>query len=48
MKEKIALFCDVRKPEEVIECRDAEHLYEVPLNLQAQDLDRNRSRSFRH
>lgn len=38
MKEKLALFCDV-KPHEVIECVDAEHLYEIPLNLQSQDLD---------
>ena len=38
MKEKLALFCDV-KPHEVIECADAEHLYEIPLNLQAQDFD---------
>lgn len=38
MKEKLALFCDV-KPHEVIECVDADHLYEIPLNLQFQDLD---------
>lgn len=38
MKEKLALFCDVR-PHEIIESRDAEHLYEVPLNLHAQDFD---------
>lgn len=38
MKDKIALFCDI-KPEEVIECIDAESLYEIPLNLQAQHLD---------
>ena len=38
MKEKLALFCDV-KPHEVIECVDADHLYEIPLNLQSQDLD---------
>ena len=38
MKEKIALFCDIRK-EAVIEARDADTLYQVPLDLQAQKLD---------
>ncbi|WP_078429685.1 CTP synthase [Alkalihalobacterium alkalinitrilicum] len=38
MKEKIALFCDIDK-NAVIEARDAETLYQVPLALQAQDLD---------
>lgn len=38
MKEKLALFCDVQK-HEIIESRDVEHLYEVPLNLHKQDLD---------
>ncbi|WP_274309088.1 CTP synthase [Solibacillus daqui] len=38
MKEKIALFCDVRSSD-IIESRDAEHLYEVPLNLHAQGFD---------
>ena len=38
MKDKIGLFCDL-KPEEVIECIDADTLYEIPLNLQAQNLD---------
>ncbi len=38
MREKIALFCDVKK-EAVIEARDASILYEVALNLQAQKLD---------
>ena len=38
MKEKIALFCDVRVSD-IIESRDAEHLYEVPLNLLAQGFD---------
>ncbi|MCD8510066.1 MAG: CTP synthase [Bacillus sp. (in: Bacteria)] len=38
MKDKIALFCDIEK-EAVIEARDAETLYEVPLALQQQDLD---------
>ncbi|MFF5993925.1 CTP synthase [Lysinibacillus sp. KU-BSD001] len=38
MKDKLALFCDVQ-PHEIIESRDVEHLYEVPLNLHAQDFD---------
>ncbi|MCI1881151.1 MAG: CTP synthase [Sporolactobacillus sp.] len=38
MKNKISLFCDIDK-EAVIESRDAETLYEVPLQLQAQHLD---------
>jgi len=38
MKDKIALFCDI-KPEEVIEALDAESLYEIPLHLQEQHLD---------
>ncbi|MBU9724344.1 MULTISPECIES: CTP synthase [Bacillaceae] len=38
MKDKIALFCDIEK-EAVIEARDAETLYEVPLELQKQHLD---------
>ncbi|WP_096203022.1 CTP synthase [Bacillus sp. FJAT-45350] len=38
MKEKIALFCDIDK-NAVIEARDAETLYEVPLALQAQKFD---------
>ncbi|WP_019414991.1 CTP synthase [Paenisporosarcina sp. TG20] len=38
MKDKIALFCDI-KASEVIECRDAETLYEVPLMLQQQHMD---------
>ncbi|MEE1131140.1 MAG: CTP synthase [Caryophanon sp.] len=38
MKDKIALFCDVR-PQDIVESRDAEHLYEVPLNLHAQGFD---------
>ncbi|WP_088104423.1 CTP synthase [Halalkalibacter urbisdiaboli] len=38
MKEKIALFCDIRK-DAVIEARDADTLYQVPLDLQAQKLD---------
>ncbi len=37
-KEKIALFCDVNK-EAVIEARDANSIYEVPLNLAAQNVD---------
>jgi len=38
MREKIALFCDVKK-EAVIEARDAKILYEVALNLKDQNLD---------
>ncbi|NEU30435.1 CTP synthase [bacterium LRH843] len=38
MKEKIALFCDIHK-DSVIEARDADTLYQVPLDLQAQKLD---------
>jgi CTP synthase len=38
MKRKIALFCDI-DANAVVECRDAETLYEVPLNLQAEGLD---------
>ncbi|AQQ54298.1 CTP synthase [Planococcus lenghuensis] len=38
MKDKIALFCDIRA-DEVIEARDAETLYEIPLHLQAQNMD---------
>jgi len=38
MKDKIALFCDIDK-NAVIECRDADTLYSVPLALQEQKLD---------
>lgn len=38
MKEKLALFCDVN-PEAVIESRDVETLYSIPLALQAQNMD---------
>lgn len=38
MKEKIALFCDIH-PKAVIECRDADTLYQIPLELQNQHLD---------
>ena len=38
IKDKLALFCDV-KPEAVIESRDVETLYTIPLNLQAQKMD---------
>jgi CTP synthase len=38
MKRKIALFCDI-DAEAVIECRDAETLYEVPMMLREQGLD---------
>ena len=39
LKRKVALFCDI-DPEAVIELRDAETLYEVPLMLQREGLDR--------
>lgn len=39
MKEKIALFCDI-DASAVIEACDAETLYEVPLSLKEQHLDR--------
>lgn len=38
MKEKIALFCDIEETN-VIESRDAETIYHIPLSLQAQNLD---------
>ncbi|GAA0358072.1 CTP synthase [Bacillus horti] len=38
MKEKLALFCDIDK-NAVIESKDAETLYEVPLFLQSQGFD---------
>ena len=38
LKDKIALFCDIKK-ENVIECRDATSLYEIPLQLSAQNMD---------
>jgi len=38
VKDKLAQFCDVA-PEAVIESRDVDHLYQVPLNLQAQGMD---------
>lgn len=38
MKDKIALFCDI-DPKAVIESRDADTLYAVPLMLQEQKLD---------
>ena len=38
MKEKIALFCDVRKSA-IIESRNVENLYELPLKFQEQGLD---------
>ncbi len=38
MKDKLALFCDIDK-NSVIECRDAETLYSIPLDLQAQGMD---------
>lgn len=38
MKDKLALFCDV-KAEAVIESLDVETLYTIPLNLQRQQMD---------
>ncbi|KZZ83807.1 CTP synthase [Bacillus sp. SJS] len=38
MKDKIALFCDI-DAKAVIECRDADTLYSIPLALQDQKLD---------
>lgn len=38
MKEKLATFTDV-KPSAVVESRDVDTLYEIPLNLQAQHMD---------
>lgn len=38
IKDKLALFCDV-KPNAVIESRDVETLYTIPINLQAQGMD---------
>lgn len=38
MEEKIALFCDIDK-DAVIQCIDAESIYEVPLILQEEGLD---------
>ncbi|TVP93999.1 MAG: CTP synthase [Acholeplasmatales bacterium] len=46
MREKIALSCDVRK-EAVIQAKDADILYEVALNLQAQQLDELVCRHFK-
>lgn len=38
MKEKISLFCDINE-KAVIEMRDADTLYQVPISLQEQHLD---------
>ena len=38
IKNKLAQFCDVA-PEAVIESLDVDHLYQIPLNLQAQSMD---------
>ncbi|ANZ59990.1 CTP synthase [Secundilactobacillus paracollinoides] len=38
MRKKIALFCDV-KPEAVVESRDVDTIYEIPLRLKAQGMD---------
>jgi CTP synthase len=39
IKEKIALFCDV-KSEDVIMCPDAKSIYEVPINLKSELIDK--------
>ncbi|RXK17578.1 CTP synthase [Macrococcus sp. DPC7161] len=38
LRDKIALFCDIDK-NSVIECRDADTLYQIPLALQEQKMD---------
>ncbi|MDR0297605.1 MAG: CTP synthase [Streptococcaceae bacterium] len=38
IRNKISMFCDI-DPEAVIESLDVEHLYQIPLNLQAQKMD---------
>ena len=38
LKRKIALFCDI-DANAVVECRDADTLYEVPFNLREEGLD---------
>jgi CTP synthase len=38
MRDKLALFCDVEK-DAIIESRDVDVLYKIPLNLQAQGMD---------
>lgn len=38
LKDKISLFCDIEK-EDTIEAIDADHLYEIPIMLQKEDLD---------
>ncbi|WP_414053162.1 CTP synthase [Macrococcus equi] len=38
LRDKIALFCDINK-KSVIECRDADTLYQIPVALQAQNMD---------
>lgn len=39
VKEKVALFCNIA-PKAVIEARDAETIYDVPLLMQAEELDK--------
>ena len=38
LRDKIALFCDINK-RAVIECRDADTLYQIPLALKEQHMD---------
>lgn len=40
MKEKLAMFCNLRSPECVIHNEDANNLYEIPLMLQKEGLDK--------
>lgn len=40
MKEKLAMFCNLKGPEQVIHNSDAKCLYEVPLLLQKEGLDK--------
>lgn len=46
MKEKIGLFCDINE-KAVIEMRDADTLYQVPISLQEQNLDQLTCDHFR-
>ena len=38
IKEKLSLFCNLPK-ENIIDCVDANNIYEIPLNLHAQNID---------
>ncbi|MDQ2818414.1 MAG: CTP synthase [Candidatus Eremiobacteraeota bacterium] len=45
IKDKIALFCDV-EPSAVVQSRDAQSIYQVPLNLEAEGLAEQVCRKF--